>query len=477
MAESRQRMRRPDVIAVAVLCAAQFMLIVDVVVLNVALPTLRASLALPDSQLALTTVTYTVTFGSLLIAAGRAGDLLGRRGLFLAGLGVFTVASLLTGLAQEPWQLFAGRAGQGLGAALVSPNALALLLARFESTAARNQALGVWGAVGAGGAIVGQVLGGVVLETLGWRWIFFLHLPVGVVAIALALRVLHESRSPADRLPIGGAVLLVAGLAPLVLSLAWLPENGLSGRVVVLLTAAVALLAGFVLHERRAAAPIVAGRLLRTAGVLPANLILALSAATVGASLFFTTLYLQVVLDSSALAVGVGFAPITALIMVLAPVAARLVTSRGVRLPLAGGLLAAAAGMWLLSTMSATGSYWTDVLPALLLIGAGSALSYAPTFIAATTGVEAADQGAASGLVNTAQELGPALGLAAIAGVASAVTGADESIPGLLDGYRAGLWTAAALAVVAAVVAARLPAGLGKQSPRQVPEALDVEPA
>ncbi|MGY1603055.1 MFS transporter [Geodermatophilus sp. SYSU D00815] len=470
-------MTRSDRLAVGVLCAAQFMLIVDVVVVNVALPTLRGSLGLPDTQLALTAVAYTVTFGSLLIAAGRSGDVLGRRRLFVTGLVVFTASSLLVGLAQAPWQFFAARALQGVGAALVSPNALALLLARFDSTAARNAALGAWGAVGAGGAIAGQVLGGVVLDTLGWRWIFYLHLPVGIAAVVLALRVLRESRVPGDRLPVGGAVLLVAGLVPAVLAIASLPDRGLRGPTLLLLAIAAAVLGAFVLQQRRASAPLVDGRLLRAPGVLTGNLVLATSAATVAACLFFTTLYLQVVLGWSALAVGLAFAPITGLIMALSPIAARLVTSRGVRVPLVAGLLLSAAGMLLLSAMSVSGSYWTDVLPALLLVGTGSALSYAPVFVAATAAVPPADRGAAAGVVNTSQELGPALGLAGIAGVAGAVTGAAGTAPGLLDGFRAGLWTAAALTAVAALAAVRLPAGLGRQAAPDAGEALEPEAA
>jgi MFS family permease len=455
-------MTRQDKIAVAVLCGAQFMLIIDVVVVNVALPTMRAALDIADAHLALTAVAYTVTFGSLLIAAGRAGDAWGRRRLFLAGVVVFTLASLATGVAQESWQFFAARAAQGVGAALVSPNALALLLSRFEDTAARNKAMGVWGAVGAGGAIAGQVVGGVVVDTLGWRWIFLLNVPLGAVVTVLALR--HLQRSRGDVRPVDpiGSVLLVTGLAPAVLALAWLPGRGADRVVVASLAAAAVLLAAFLRQQRRSASPLVPSTLLRTPGVRPANSIMALSAATVTASLFFTTLYLQVVLGHSALMVGLAFAPITVLIMGLSSVSAKLVSRYGARPPLVAGLGLAAVGMLALSRMSVGGSYWVDVLPALLLIAVGSAFTYVPTYIAATARVTAADQGAASGLLNTAQELGPALGLAAIASVATSVIGASAAGPDLVSGYRAGLVVAALVTAAGVGAAMQLPRGLGR---------------
>ena len=451
-----------DKLALAVLCAAQFVLIVDVVVVNVALPSVRSALDMPDAQLAFTSVAYTVTFGSLLIAFGRAGDAWGRRRAFCSGLVLFTLASLLAALAQDSWQFFAARALQGIGAALVSPNALALVLGRFEDTAQRNAAMGVWGAVGAGGAIAGQLLGGLVVETLGWRWIFLLNVPVGLAAAGLALVLLGESAGRSSRLDITGSVLLCAGLVPAVLSLAWLPHDGLSPAVVGAVAVAVALLGAFGVQQRRSAQPLVGAALVRAPGVALGNVVLAVSAATVTASLFFTTLYMQTVLGHSALAVGLAFAPITVLIMGVAPAAAKHVTTVGARPLLVAGLTVTAAGILLLSRMDAEGSYLTDVLPALLVIAVGAGLSYAPMFIAATSGVAAEDQGAASGLVGTSQELGPAVGLAAIAGVASAVTGASGTVALQVSGYRWGLLCAAAVVLCAAAAATRLPAQLGK---------------
>lgn len=454
-------MSRRDKIAVAVLCAAQFMLIVDVVVVNVALPTVRTALGIAEGQLALTAVAYTVTFGSLLIAAGRMGDAVGRRRMFIAGVVTFTAASLITGLAQDSWQFFAARAGQGVGAAMVSANALALLLSRFDSTSTRNKAMGVWGAVGSGGAIAGQVLGGVVVDTVGWRWIFLLNVPLGILAALVAAKYLHESRSGAQKVDLSGSGLLVGGLAPAVLALTWLPGRGVDPVVLTSAIVGLLVLGTFAVQQRTSDAPLVPRRLLTTPGVLLGNAVIALSSATVTASLFFTTLYMQVVLGHSALTVGLAFAPITLLIMGLSPLTAKLVTRMGARVPLIAGLTVGAGGMLLLSRMAADGSYWTHVLPALLAIAVGSALTYVPTYIAATSQVGADDQGAASGLVSTSQELGPAVGLASIAAVAASFATGSVGAE-LVEGYRAGLVAAAALTAAGVAAAWRLPRDLGR---------------
>jgi EmrB/QacA subfamily drug resistance transporter len=460
-----------DKIVLTVLAAAQFMLIVDVVVVNVALPSVRTALGIAEGQLALTAVAYTVTFGSLLIAAGRLGDAIGRRRMFVSGIVTFTVASLVTGLAQDSWQFFTARAGQGVGAAMVSANALALLLSRFETTSARNKAMGVWGAVGSGGAIAGQVLGGVVVDTVGWRWIFLLNVPLGIVAAIVAAKHLHESRAGSQSVDLSGSLLLVGGLAPAVLALAWLPGRGLDPVVLTSAMVGLLVLGAFAVQQRTSGAPLVPRRLLTTPGVLPGNAVIAMSSATVTASLFFTTLYMQVVLGHSALTVGLAFAPITVLIMGLSPLTARLVSRMGARVPLVTGLVVGAGGMLLLSRMAADGSYWTHVLPALLAIAVGSALTYVPTYIAATAQVGADDQGAASGLVSTSQELGPAVGLAGIAAVAASFAAGPVAAE-LVEGYRAGLVAAAVITAAGVVAAWRVPRDLG----RATEHASDMEP-
>ncbi len=441
----------------SILCVAQFMLIVDVVVVNVALPSIRADLDIADSRLQLVAVGYTLTFGSLLILFGRMGDLFGRRRLFLTGLAVFTLASLATGLAASEWLLFASRAAQGVGAAMVSPTALALLMTYFREGDERNRALGYWGAVGSGGAIAGQLVGGSLTDAFGWRSIFFVNVPIGLLALAAAARHLQESH-PEERRHLDGrgACLLVAGLVAAIVSLIRLGEG--RDLSVALWTGAVAvvLLGAFVRTERRHPAPLVDARLLRVGRVLPANLLLAVNAGMVSGTLFFTTLYLQVVLGYSPLAVGAAFAPITLVILLASPRVGALVATVGVRRLLTIGFTLAAVGMAVLARLPEDGSYATDVLPGLVLVALGSAFAYAPTFVAGTTDVPADQEGLASGLLNTSQELGAAVGLTVLATFAAAAT-TDAVATSAAGGYRAGLLLAAVVTGLALVAVRRLP--------------------
>ena len=435
----------------AVLCAAQLLLIIDIVVVNVALPAIKTSLAIPEARLPLVSISYTLAFGSLLIVAGRAGDLFGRRRLFLAGLVVFTCGSLLSGAAQADWQLFAARVLQGLGAAAISPNALALITTTFAEGSERNRALGFWGAVGSAGAIAGQLLGGLITAAAGWRWIFLINVPIGVLAFAIALRILPESRA-ADRtqLDLGGAASLAGGLAVLSYGLSRLPESGADVGFGLVMTAALALLVAFLVIELRHPAPMMRFGLLTNSFVRAGNAVLALSAAAVGGTLFFTSLYLQLILGYSPLAVGLAFAPVTLIVLVVSPFAGRLVDRFGVRRMLAAGMVLIAAGVLYLTRVSATGNLFTDVLPGLVIVALGSGLSYAPAFIAGTSGVAEDEQGLASGLLNTSQELGAAIGLSLL-GAAAAWAGA-----GVTASYRAGYLGAFTLAVLAVVVAVRI---------------------
>lgn len=441
------------------LCAAQFMLIVDVVVVNVALPTIRADLTIPDSRLPLVSVGYTLTFGSLLIVFGRIGDLFGRRRLFLIGLTTFTVASLATGLAQAEWQLLAARAGQGIGAAMVSPTALALLTTAFGEGASRNRALGYWGAVGSGGAVAGQLLGGVITDLFGWRWIFLVNVPIGIVTLLFAGRHLHESRAD-DRptLDLRGAILLTIALAAATLSLTRYAEGDHTTQATWLLGVAAITFLVFVAAERHHRAPLVDRRLLRIGSVARANALLAIDAGALGASLFFTTLYMQVVLGYSPLTVGAAFAPITFLIILISPRAGALTTRWGPRPLIAIGFTLLATGMLLLARVPTDGTYWRDVLPPLLLLAVGSGLSYAPIFIAGTTGVTDRDQGLASGFLNSAQELGAAVGVTVLGAIATAATLGDD-IAALTTGYRSGLLTAATVTVLSMVLVVGVPRG------------------
>lgn len=439
------------------LCAAQFMLIVDVVVVNVALPSIRADLALPDGRLALVSVGYTLTFGSLLIVFGRMGDLFGRRRLFLIGLALFTIASLATGLAQAEWQLITARATQGIGAAMISPTALALLTTAFGEGASRNRALGYWAAVGSAGAVAGQLLGGVVTDLFGWRWIFLINVPVGIITLAVAHRCLHESRAD-DRptLDVRGAVLLAMGLTAATLSLTRFAEGGYVVQSVLLAGAAATAFFLLATVERSHDTPLLDRRLLRIGGVARANALLAVNAGTLGATLFFTTLYLQVVLGYSPLAVGAAFAPITLLILLISPRAGVLTTRHGPRRMLAIGFALLAGGMLLLARVPTDGTYLRDVLPPLLLLAVGAGLSYAPTFIAGTTGVPDQYQGLASGFLNSAQELGAAVGVTILGAIATAAT-INGDLDALAGGYRVGLLVATAVVALSMILIAGLP--------------------
>ncbi|WP_328473067.1 MFS transporter [Actinoplanes sp. NBC_00393] len=451
------KLRTVPRIVLLLLCAAQAMLIIDVVVVNVAIPAIRADLGIPDGRLVLTSISYTLTFGSLLVVFGRAGDLLGRRRLFLAGLTVFTLASLATGCAQAEWQLLAARAAQGAGAAMVAPTALALLTTTFAEGAGRNRALGYWAAVGSAGAIGGQLLGGLITSTLGWRWIFLINVPVGVLAVLAGRRYLTESRMPRHTpLDLRGAVLLATGLATAILALTRFAEGSHPVPGAVLAVTAVVLLSAFALGERRHPDPILDGALLRTAAVGRANLLLAVNAGALAATLFFTTMYLQAVLDYPAVQVGLAFAPVTLVVLIVSPRAGALVSRYGPRALLTAGFLLLAAGMFLLARLPVDGSYMRDALGPLLLLAVGSGLSYAPTFVAGTTGVPDDRQGVASGLLNSAQELGTAAGLAMLGPLAATIS-AGPGPQQLTDGYRVGLLVAGAAMLACLPLIRKLP--------------------
>ena len=436
----------------AVLCVAQFMLMIDVVVVNVALPTIAADLGISEPRLQLIAVSYTVTFGSLLIVFGRAGDVFGRRRLFLLGMTIFTIASLVTGLAGSELTLIAGRAAQGVGAAMVSPTALALLVAAFPDGPDRNRALGYWGAVGSGGAIAGQLLGGILTEAFGWPSIFLVNVPIGIVTVLLASRRLQESRTTTRRvIDVRGASLLAIGLAVLILALTRIADGKVVQGAVVTVIAAVLLLA-FGFAEARHDDPLLDRQLLRTGSVAVGNLLLAVNAGMLGGALFFTTLYLQVTLSYSPQAVGFAFAPITLVILVVAPRVGGHVEAVGVRRLLAIGFTMSAIGMVLLARLPNEGSYLEDVFPPLLLLALGSAVSYAPTFIAGTSGVPADRHGVASGVLNASQEIGAAIGVTVLATVAASVGGAGD-----LSGRRWALTLAATVMALAVLLTRRLP--------------------
>ncbi|GAA3390780.1 MFS transporter [Cryptosporangium minutisporangium] len=405
------------------LCLAQLLLIVDVVVVTVALPTIQADLAVPTGYLPLTSVAYTVPFGALLIVAGRVGDLVGHRRVIVVGLALFVAASLLCGVSAEPWQLFAARALQGVGAALVSPNALTALLRVFDDEKGRGRALGLWASVASAGAIAGQLLGGVLTDLAGWRSIFLINVPLGIVALLVLRKALPAlPGSGAERPAVPNALLLVTvvGGGSLVLARAnggW--TGGLTAAVVVLVLLAAAL----GMAEVRSRRPLLEPGVLRQRGVVVGNTVLALNVATVTTALYVTSLVLQNELGFSALQTGLAFAPITAIVLLVSPKAGAAVATVGARPLLIGAGVTTTAGVALLTAFAEHG-YLAGVLPGLALVALGSGLGYAPMFALATS-VDDRLQGAASGLVTTVQELGAAIGLAALttAGLALATSG------------------------------------------------------
>jgi EmrB/QacA subfamily drug resistance transporter len=476
-------------VVLLVLCLAQFMLVLDISVTNVALASIRADLNFAVGDLQWIITAYTLVFGSLLIFFGRVGDLYGRRRLFVVGTAVFSVASLLCGLAQTPAQLIAARALQGLGGAMMSPAALSLLTSTFEEGAARNKALGVWGSISAGGAAAGMIIGGVLTDLANWRWVFLINVPVGVAVILAARRTVPESRSSRGAsLDVPGAVTLTAALAALVYGLTAAGPEGPSSRAAgACFAAAAALLVAFAVIERRAREPLFDFGLLRSRGVSVANAFAVLSTAVVVGQSFFLSLYLREVLGFSPLRTGLALIPITLVVVAVASSIPRVLPRTGVRPVLVTAALLLAVGMTLQARMTVGGQYLPDVLPALLVTGAGLGLGFVAATIAATAGVAERQQGLASGLLNTSQQVGGSLGLAVLATLAAARTsdrlaGGAAPVQALTDGFSLGFGTAVGFAVVAAAVAllapGRQPDGVGLPAQRaEEPAAPGTAPA
>src|SRR5437763_1934765 len=440
--------------ALTVVCAAFFMTVLDVSIVNVALPSIGKSLHFSREDLQWVITAYAITFGGLLLLGGRAADLLGRRRVFLAGVAVFTGASLLCGLAWSEGVLIAARAIQGLGAAIISPSALSIVTTTFEEGAERNKALGIWGAIGGSGAAVGVLAGGVLTKYAGWEWIFFVNVPVGVLAFLLATRFVRESKSERETSQdVAGAITVTAGLALLVYAISRAPVVGWgAGRTIVLLVVAAALLVGFVLWERRARDPLMPLGIFRIRTVAGANAAGLLLGAVVFSNFFDLTLYVQQVLGYSALQAGVTFGATAGTAVATAGLAQALVTRIGVKPVLTTGWILMTAGMLWYAQIPVHGSFWPNLLPGYLAVGVGLAFTFIPVSIAALAGVECHEAGLASGLINTAQQVGGAVG------VAVASRGATRHFTTLLhqgtappdaltSGFRWAFWVVAGIAV------------------------------
>ena len=444
-------------VILVLICFAQFMVVLDATVVNVALPSIQNDLGLSEANLQWIVNAYTLVFGGFLLLGGRAGDLLGRKRLFLGGLVVFTLASLLDGLAVNSGMLIGSRGLQGLGAAFISPAALAIISTTFEEGAARAKALGVWAAIAIGGSAVGLVLGGGLTQALSWPWIFFINVPVGVAVFLLSLRLVPESKDEnANRsFDVAGAVAVTGGLMTLVYAIVEAQRAGWgSGRTIGTFVLAAALLVGFVFVELRAKSPLVRLSIFRVRSLTAANVVMFLVASGLFAMFFFNSLYIQRVLGFGPLKAGLAFLPFTAGIMVSAGFASAFAPRIGVRPIAVGGMILTAIGMILLTRLPVGGSYAIDVLPSLVISSLGLGAVFVPLTLVATTGLDDDDQGLASGLFNTSQQVGGALGLAILSTFAASKTSSEHGVSkaaGLVDGFHVAFAGAAVFVVLALV--------------------------
>src|SRR4051794_27355562 len=410
-----------------VVCLAQFMVILDATIVNVALPSIQRGLHFTNSDLQWVINSYTLMFGGFLLLGGRAADFFGRRRLFLAGVAVFSAASLLNGLATSSEMLIIGRGLQGLGGAMVSPAALSIITTTFAEGPDRNKALGVWSAIAAGGAAVGLLMGGVLTDAFSWEWCFFVNVPVGIAAIVAALRYVPNTLAEhkPNSIDVAGAMAVTSGLVVLVYAIVKAQQWGFgSGRTLGLAAVAAVLLGGFVWIENRSKAPLVRLGIFRKRSLSGANTVMTLVAAGMFSMFFFVTLYVQQILGFSPLKAGLAFLPVTAGIMIGAGVAQQGIRRVGPRIQAVGGIALASLGFFILTGLPEVGgSYASDVLPALLPISLGMGMTFVPITLMATTGVHGDDQGLASGLLNTAQQIGGALGLAVLSTIAFNGTG------------------------------------------------------
>jgi EmrB/QacA subfamily drug resistance transporter len=442
---------RPPVnrwLVLAIVGFAQFMVILDATIVNVALPAIQDDLGFSRENLQWVVNGYTLAFGGFLLLGGRAGDLFGRKRLFVLGVSLFTVASLLDGLAQNEGMLIGARALQGLGAALVSPAALSILTTTFADGADRAKALGAWSAISAGGGAVGLLLGGLLTDQLSWQWIFFVNVPIGLLALALALRYVPESKLTARTgFDVGGAVLVTLGLVVLVYAITKAQTWGWGdGRTIGLEAAAVALLAAWGVLESRLRHPLIRLGVFRIRTLASANSAMLLVGGALFSMFFFGSLYLQQVKGYDALQTGLAFLPMTMGIIVGAVMSQSLIVRFGVKPVLIGGLLTASTGLLVLTGLSPDSSYATTMLPGLVLVAIGMGNTFTPLTLTATTNVGPEEQGLASGLFTTAQQVGGALGLAILSTIASDTTasrlgetvgrpGAADQASALVHGY------------------------------------------
>ncbi|HEY8675297.1 MAG TPA: MFS transporter [Candidatus Dormibacteraeota bacterium] len=456
-------------VVLTLVCMAQFMVILDATVVNVALPSIKRGLSFSNADLQWIVNAYTLTFGGFLLLGGRAGDLFGRQRIFLAGLVIFSLSSLVNGIAQSPTMLIVGRAVQGFGGALISPAALSIITTTFEEGDRRNKALGVWSAIAASGAAFGLLIGGALTQAISWRWAFFVNVPVGAITIALAWRMVPDSRVEGDRgVDVLGALLVTGGLMSIVYALAKAasPQEGWTSPTVLLFGGiGAALLALFLVTEKRYHAPLVRLSIFRIRSLTTANLAMLLVAGGMFAMFYFAGLYVQIVLGYSPFTAGLAFLPVCFGIGIGAGMAAQAVKRLDVRVVSCGGLLIAATGFLLLQRISIDSGYVDVLLPSLVIMSVGLGLTFVPLTLVATTTVRADDAGLASGLLNTSQQVGGSLGLAILATLAVDQTNgflqklghapvAHDTFTALIQGYRVAFLAGAILLTIGAVLVA-----------------------
>jgi len=452
-------------LALYVLTLGSLMIVLDATIVNVALPSIRQDLGFTETSLAWVVNAYLLTYGGFLLLGGRLGDLFGQRRLFLAGIGLFTLASLACGLSTTQWMLVSARTVQGLGGAVASAVSLSLMMTLFTEPAERAKAMGVFGFVAAGGGSLGVLLGGVLTDLLNWHWIFLVNFPIGVLVGVLTLRLLPGERGPSmsGRLDVAGAVTVTAALMLAVYAIVNGNQNGwTSAETLGLLGGAVALLATFLVIESRVDSPLVPLRLFKRRNISVSNLVGVLWAASMFAWFFLSALYLQLVLGYSPLEVGLSFLPANLIMGAFSiGISAKLVMRFGFRKPLATGLLLAAAGLLLFVRAPVDGNFLVDVLPSMILLGFGAGIAFNPVLLAAMSDVEPSESGLASGLVNTSFMMGGALGLAVLASIAASrshslrLGGAGE-LSALTGGYHLAFLVGAAFAAAAAVIGGAL---------------------
>jgi EmrB/QacA subfamily drug resistance transporter len=476
-------------LALIVLCLGDLMIVLDVTIVGVALPSIRTDLGFSESSLAWVVNAYLITFGGFLLLGGRLGDLFGHRRLFLIGIGLFTLASLACGLATSQEFLVGARAIQGLGGAIVSAVALSLVIKLFTEPAERAKAMGVFGFVASGGGSIGVLLGGILTDVLNWHWIFLVNVPIGVAVVVLSLRLLPTGRGPAadSRLDVAGAVTVTASLMLAVYAIVNGNEVGWGTvRTLGLLGAAAALFAAFLVIEARVPSPLMPLGLFRLRNLAFSNVVGVLWAAAMFAWFFLSALYLQLVLGYSPLEVGLAFLPGNLIMGVLSiGISARLVMRFGIRPPLATGLGLAALGLVLLARAPVDGNFVVDVLPSMILLGIGAGIAFNPVLLAAMSDVEPSDAGLASGIVNTSFMMGGALGLAVLASLAASRTetlraSGDDPLVALTGGYHAAFLLGAIFAAAAAVIGAvflrtREAPAHGAEEPTGVPATAEAE--